>query len=101
MILQEIIDRIPDKDKVCINCDFFVGQNDYDRGDEPNMCHGSMPCLNYHGDHDKNYFVPDDFYLHSEFGCEACEHYAYGEPTEECSQCSDYYSNNWQRKVTA
>lgn len=90
-------DLIPEEDKVCINCDFFGRQNE---GAEERLCCGTMPCLNYHKDNTENFFKPDDLYLQDTFGCEACMHYACGDPAEECGNCSRYYSDYWERRIS-
>ena len=92
--MTDLLSRIPEEDKCCINCEHWYGSTD---GGDEFLCHGTMPCLNYHKDNTQNFFAPDEMYLESNFGCEACRHYAHGEPTEECSQCSRYYSNGWER----
>lgn len=86
---------ISEKDRVCINCIYFG--SDMNVG-EDHKCHGTMPCSNYHKDNTENYFVPDDLYLQSEYGCDACEFYYGGEPTEECTGCSRWYEDRWSRQ---
>jgi hypothetical protein len=54
-----------------------------------------MPCCNYSDKWEDNYFVPDECYLSDKFGCDACDHYYGGEPTEECGSCRRYYDDNW------
>ena len=88
-------DRIPEEDRVCVNCLYFGWR--MDTGDEY-KCGGERPCLNYHRDNEENYFVPDDFYLKDEYGCKACEHYDGGYPSEECGSCSRYYDDLWRRQ---
>ena len=91
---MNIFDRIPEEDRVCVNCDHFLGQTD---GGESHKCHGEMPCLNFHKDNTENYFVPDNEYLEWKFGCEACDHYDPDEASDECCQCSRYYEDLWKR----
>ena len=85
---------IPEKDRVCVNCLYFG--TSMDTGDEY-KCEGVRPCLNYHKDNTENYFVPDDLYLQDKYGCNACVHYCGGEPSEECGNCSRWYSDLWKR----
>lgn len=84
------LNDIPEKDRVCVNC-IHLGMM-MDMGDEK-KCKGEMPCLNYHEDNTENFFVPDDDYLMSEYGCDACRN----SESEACSTCSRYYSDNWKR----
>ena len=93
-------DQIPDEDKVCINCGNFSRANE---GGDKKLCCGTMPCLNYHKDNTENFFVPDDYYLQSRFGCSACSHKSnLDEPYEgcECLNCSRYYSDHWERSAS-
>lgn len=81
---------IPEEDRVCVNCD-YLGDS-MDTGDEY-MCGGVRPCINYHKNNSKNYFLPDDFYLEHEYGCEACSLNG----SEACARCSKSYSDKWER----
>lgn len=83
---------IPEKDRVCINCIYFGRRMDC--GDEY-KCNGTMPCSNYHKDNTQNYFVPDDWYLQTEYGCEVCKHFG---DAVWCKGCSRWYENLWERE---
>ena len=82
---------IPEEDKICTNCNHF-GPG-MDQGDE-HLCHGEMPCVNYHEGNTENYFEPEDDYLESEFGCDACIDSI---DNHECHMCSKNYENRWRR----
>ena len=84
---------IPEEDRVCANCErlsnWYEGVYGY-------KCNGKYPCLNYHDYNTKNYFVPDDDYLSSKFGCKACQHYNIADNPEECLMCSRGYEDKWE-----
>lgn len=91
---MSVLDKIPERDKVCVNCKYFALQTNTT---DETKCKGTMPCLNFHKENTENYFVPDDLYLKLEFGCEACSQYDDGSYSKQCHECSRYYSDYWER----
>lgn len=90
----DIKNDIPEKDKTCLNCEHWLDQGE---GDSDTLCHGTMPCLNYHSDNTENFFVPSDEYLEWKYNCISCR-YDPSEPDEICKQCKNFYDNMWERQ---
>ncbi len=88
--MNDICERIQEKDKVCINCLHFGIMEDRKLA----KC---KTCSNYHKDNAENNFEPDDTYLKLEFGCEACRYDDDEETNNICYECSRYYSDLWER----
>lgn len=91
LIAEDLWERIPEEDKVCVNCEHFCGQTD----GGTDKCHGTMPCCNYSEKWEDNYFTPDQWYMKDRFGCEACVSYQDGYFSEECTSCEHYYESQW------
>lgn len=80
---------IPEGDKVCINCRYFICLGD---------CKNNRPlCINYSTKGTVNHFVPDEDYLKDKFGCKACNCYNDGEYMYECKACMRHYNDLWER----
>lgn len=92
LVAQDIWDRIPEEDKVCINCEHFGSRMNEGGTDK---CHGAMPCCNYSAEWEDNYFTPDESYVLDMFGCDACVYYSGGDCSEECGSCNRYYELKW------
>ena len=84
---------IPEGKRVCVNCKYWTLDDDV-----TNMCCGDKPCSNYISEHTENYFVPDDDFLRMEYACRACKHYNDCSYDDECSECSRYFEDKWERQ---
>lgn len=86
-----LVDRIPKEDKCCINCVRLGRQAE---GGSERLCCGEWPCSNYADGNKYSFFWPDDDYLETRFGCEACAHRG---QEDYCENCSKNYESQWER----
>lgn len=92
MTQKEILEDMPEEDKVCINCAYWP-----DRSKWAELTCEGRECLNWNNDYEKNYFKPDESYLKSEYGdCTNCKHF---ENEVACENCSRNYDELWELEL--
>jgi len=89
MTQKEILEDMPEKYKVCVNCAYWPKRSKWG---EP-TCEG-RECCNWSKDFKENYFMPDKSYLRSKYGnCENCKYY---NTAAVCKICSRNYDDEWE-----
>lgn len=71
---------VPEKDRVCINCRFWL-----DHGEDESTC-GGRKCCNWSAEYTENFFEPDEDYIRSDLA--ACCNCKYQEQYSVCCDCS-------------